>query len=113
MNKGLGSPTGGHFAERAMVVLALAWVPARLATAQPQPESCQNWLDKSPQPTTSTTQQVAAMAYDAARGVTVLFGGHTGATWEWDGTLWTYRPETGPTANSAAMAFDMARSVTV
>ena len=34
------------------------------------------------------------MAYDAARGVTVLFGGYDGAnylgdTWEWNGTSWT------------------------
>ncbi len=36
------------------------------------------------------------MAYDSARGVTVLFGGGTdhglsGQTWEWDGTQWTLR----------------------
>ena len=36
-----------------------------------------------------------AMAYDVARGVTVLFGGYVlppdaiGDTWEWDGTSWT------------------------
>lgn len=38
----------------------------------------------------------AAMAYDAARGVTVLFGGAgdsgpLGDTWEWDGRAWTRR----------------------
>ena len=39
------------------------------------------------------------MAYDAARGVTVLFGGDPeeadgrllGDTWEWDGSRWTRR----------------------
>ena len=37
------------------------------------------------------------MAYDSARGVTVLFGGGIGPntqyndTWEWDGTSWTER----------------------
>ena len=37
-----------------------------------------------------------AMAYDAARGVTVLFGGNVNGgfsaeTWEWNGTAWTRR----------------------
>jgi len=59
----------------------------------------------------------AVMAYDAARGVTVLFGGTTGFngflgdTWEWDGNTWTeVAPTTSPPArSSAAMAFDAVR----
>jgi hypothetical protein len=45
------------------------------------------------------------MAYDSARGVTVLFGGYHnnpggyyGDTWEWDGARWSLRATTGPTA---------------
>jgi len=60
------------------------------------------------------------MAYDAARGVTVLFGGSTSAgvsdeTWEWNGTAWTQRLVSGPEPTSAedAMAYDALRGVTV
>jgi hypothetical protein len=62
-----------------------------------------------------------AMAYDSARGVTVLFGGYgsdnvvLGGTWEWDGTQWT---DVTPTINPSdregpAMAYDSARGLTV
>jgi hypothetical protein len=56
------------------------------------------------------------MAYDSARGVTVLFGGSSGGdeTWEWDGTTWTLRATTGPSARAShAMVYDSARGVTV
>ncbi len=63
----------------------------------------------------------AAMAYDRARGVSVLFGGSAGATthnqtWEWDGVAWTQRTPatTTPAARSGhAMVYDSARGVTV
>lgn len=63
----------------------------------------------------------ACMTYDAARQVTVLFGGQVSGTgqvndhWEWDGTTWTQRTfATAPSARTdAAMAFDKARGVTV
>jgi hypothetical protein len=60
----------------------------------------------------------AAMAYDSARAVTVLFGGDAlGAnneTWEWNGTAWTQRNVTGPSPRFYhAMAYDAARAVTV
>jgi hypothetical protein len=63
-----------------------------------------------------------AMAYDSARGVTVVFGGISMAggglmadTWEWNGTNWTQRtPATSPPVRYAhAMVFDSARGVTV
>ena len=62
-----------------------------------------------------------AMAYDAARDVTVLFGGGlnpsgnaNGETWEWNGTLWTQRTVSGPSPRQwHAMAYDSARGVTV
>jgi len=63
------------------------------------------------------------MAYDSARGVTVLFGGNDGSypyynykgdTWEWDGTTWTPRSLTGPSPRAGhAMAYDDARGVTM
>jgi hypothetical protein len=60
-----------------------------------------------------------AMAYDNARGETVLFGGwkdddYFGDTWAWDGESWTFKSNSGPTARaSTAMAYDSARSATV
>ena len=63
-----------------------------------------------------------AMAYDAARGVTVLFGGayldgviqYYGDTWEWDGQTWTLRDTDGPAPRGYhGLAYDSARGVTV
>jgi len=71
---------------------------------------------------------LSAMAYDAARKRTVLYGGQgpngTGGTqyffdtWEWDGTTWADRATTGPRlsgwpAQGVAMAYDSARGVAV
>jgi hypothetical protein len=59
------------------------------------------------------------MAYDAARGVTVLFGGRDnvhnyGETWEWNGAAWTQRAVSCPSAReSHAMAHATARGATV
>jgi hypothetical protein len=56
------------------------------------------------------------MAFDSARGVTVLFGGgfNNGDTWEWDGTTWSERASSGPAPRAwHAMAYDTARRVTV
>ncbi|MCG3132592.1 MAG: hypothetical protein FLDDKLPJ_03455 [Phycisphaerae bacterium] len=61
------------------------------------------------------------MAYDSARGVTVLFGGfydryghRDGETWEWDGSEWTLEATTGPSPRAEhALAYDSARGVTV
>lgn len=55
------------------------------------------------------------MAYDAARGVTVVFGGAANdnlnnETWEWDGATWTLTATTGPSPRYAhAMTFDALR----
>jgi hypothetical protein len=62
-----------------------------------------------------------AMAYDSARGVSVLFGGYSptsggysGETWEWNGTAWTQQNVSSPPPrNFHAMAYDSARGVTV
>lgn len=58
----------------------------------------------------------AAMAYDAARAKTVLFGGSpstsvgSGETWTWDGSIWTLEAMTGPAPRwASSMAYDAAR----
>src|SRR2546422_7133759 len=59
------------------------------------------------------------MAYDAARGQVVLFGGCCagdllGDTWTWDGIDWTQRtPAHAPSARFATMAYDAARGQVV
>jgi N-acetylneuraminic acid mutarotase len=57
------------------------------------------------------------MAYDAARGRVVLFGGDSlrsalfNDTWEWDGENWTQMADIGPSARQGcSMAYDSARS---
>lgn len=52
-----------------------------------------------------------AMAFDARRGVVVLFGGRErsflGDTWEWDGAGWTLRATSGPSPRyKHAMTYD-------
>jgi hypothetical protein len=70
-----------------------------------------------------------AMAYDAARGRMVLFGGgnavvgpsaETGDTWEWDGTSWTQVCKVAPCSTTTpapreatGIAFDSVRARTV
>ncbi len=60
-----------------------------------------------------------AMAFDTARGRTVLFGGVAGGsnlndTWEWDGADWTQIQDIGPPPRSlTALAFDSKRARTV
>lgn len=56
-----------------------------------------------------------AIAFDEARGVTVLFGGlNVGQTWEWDGRSWTQRPGPGPAVRQfASMVYDSSRRVCV
>jgi hypothetical protein len=59
------------------------------------------------------------MAFDAARGVAVLFGGYdasgrNGETWEWNGSVWTQRQVSGPSGRFRhAMCYDAAGGVTV
>jgi hypothetical protein len=51
------------------------------------------------------------MAYDSARGVTVLNGGD--GIWEWDGTTWTQQMINGPSTSGGPMVYDSARGVMV
>jgi hypothetical protein len=60
------------------------------------------------------------MAYDAATGTVVLFGGFRTVrlwadTWTWDGSTWTQQhPVPSPSARTAAsMAYDAATSTVV
>ncbi|MFN0131912.1 MAG: GC-type dockerin domain-anchored protein [Phycisphaerales bacterium] len=60
----------------------------------------------------------APLAFDAARGVTVLFGGRNGAsasflnqTWLWNGSQWTQAAVQGPSARGAhVLAYDPIRA---
>ncbi len=73
-----------------------------------------NWTQRTPA-TAPPARQTHAMAYDSARGVTVLFGGSNvtgtsfGDTWEWNGTNWIQRtPASAPSARQApAMAYGL------
>lgn len=66
---------------------------------------------------------VHCMAFDSARGITVLFGGYHccdgghgdfSDTWEWDGSSWAFRTNVGPSPRAyTAMVYDSARGVTV
>src|SRR5262245_809753 len=89
-----------------LVVTSLLTTPAS-ALAQ----SCQGWLE-----TDLPSRSSHAMAYDSARGVTVVFGGiyADDETWEWSGQRWKLRASSGPSARYGhAMAYDSRRGVTV
>lgn len=70
-------------------------------------------------------RQAHAMVYDAARSVTLLFGGmaevdggkppqQLGDTWQYDGRAWTHLEVTGPSPRaSAGVAFDSRRGQVV
>lgn len=66
-----------------------------------------------------TNRDGTAMAFDANRGRTVLFGGEffttqPAWTWEWDGMRWRIMATNGPSRRVAcAMAYDAKRRVTV
>jgi len=73
------------------------------------------WVMKSPTQSPSPRYGFA-MAYDPARGRTVLFGGadrtgYVADTWEWDGVTWSQMkpPASPPGRTDGAMAFDPAK----
>ena len=88
-------------------------VPPAVASASPQPAL--NWTEQAPA-TSPPARTGAMMAYDAATGKMVLFGGWNGSasyvvfgdTWTWNGTTWTQQaPAASPSAREdAAMAYD-------
>jgi len=78
-----------------------------------------SWTQRNPTASPPQRHQ-AGIAYDSARGVTVLFGGYSGSnyyadTWEWDGTHWLQRlPATSPPLRQGpGMAYDSVRARTV
>ena len=75
------------------------------------------WTNLSPSPR-PTPRGRPALAFDEARGETVLFGGvptPTPETWTWDGTTWTQQsPATQPSVRfGSAAAYDPLRQVVV
>jgi uncharacterized protein (TIGR03437 family) len=78
-----------------------------------------NWTKKSPQ-TSPSARIFHAMAYDAAHGQVVLFGGlgpslDFSDTWVWDGANWTQKsPQTSPSPRDTfGMAYDSAHGQVV
>jgi hypothetical protein len=91
-------------------------VPSAAASASPQ--QALSWTKQSPATSPSARQQ-QSMAYDAATGAVVLFGGCAshdfGDTWTWNGTTWTKQSvAVHPSAQcGAAMAYDAATGTVV
>jgi hypothetical protein len=93
--------------------VAGAFPSAALASSSSAPD----WTKQAP-PTRPPALSDASMAYDAATGTVVLFGGGgprssiLGGTWTWDGSTWTKQaPATSPPARGfASMAYDAAAS---
>jgi galactose oxidase-like protein len=103
-----------------LVALVSAMVPVGNALNVSADVTVDNWAQQSPAQAPSG-RAYAAMAYDTARGRTVLFGGGNGCcaepndTWEWDGSNWTTfftNPSPAPSIGPG-MAYDSTRGVTV
>lgn len=82
-------------------------------------DECMEWVDRTPPPGARFYHE---MAYDSARGVSVVFGGERDGdaldeTWEWDGVTWVLRARAGdfgtPARRWFGMAYDSQRAVTV
>jgi hypothetical protein len=77
-----------------------------------------DWTEQTPA-TSPPTRDLAYIAYDAATGTVVLFGGAghglLGDTWAWNGTTWTKQtPATSPSPRAeGAMAYDAATGTAV
>jgi hypothetical protein len=99
----------------AVAVVVLSVQPAALANSFTAP----GWTKQAP-PAHPPARFLAPMAYDAATGNIVLFGGADGVhlftgTWTWDGSTWTKQaPAARPSAAFApSMAYDAATGNTV
>jgi len=93
-----------------MRTFGLLLLVASLAAAQPL------WVQRGASYSGPAARNEHTMAYDAARGRTILFGGQgasgpLAATWEWDGMIWTQRfAGTSPAARVGhAVAYDSTR----
>jgi hypothetical protein len=80
--------------------------------------SAPNWTQQSPA-TSPPGRFLASMAYDAATGTVVLFGGVSGIlrrdTWTWNGSTWTKQhPAVRPSGGDGSpMAYDAATGTVV
>ena len=97
-------------------VLAAFGVPAVWqSVALASSSSVLNWTRQAPA-ASPTARETASVAYDAATGNVVLFGGEgfhvrvLADTWVWDGTIWAQQhPAASPPARQgASMAYDAA-----
>jgi len=91
--------------KQSCLAAAVTWVILGFGTAS-------NWTQKFPAHSPSA-RYGHAMAYDAARGQTILFGGfdvfqNLSDTWVWDGQDWTQMsPSSSPPANTGyVITFD-------
>ncbi len=98
-------------------MLAVLFVPAYLAAPRCLAQNCAAWSEVAQ--TGPGYRFLHGMAYDTARGVTVLFGGWEGGdpfgdTWEWSGSQWAHITDTGPAPRYMhAMAHDSSRHVSM
>jgi hypothetical protein len=99
-----------------LVLLLILTASAAVSMASAQSISfTPTWVQQSPS-TSPLAREFSTMAYDAATGQVVLFGGDNGSgvilsdTWTWNGTTWTQQsPSTSPSARIAStMAYDAA-----
>ena len=100
----------GEPAHRAVFLLIFS-----LQCVQPSARADESWVQRYPAPSPAARES-HCMAYDSARGVTVLFGGSMSGneTWEYDGSTWTQVATPGPGARThAAMVYESGRNVTL
>jgi hypothetical protein len=112
----------GLFAAAVAVLAALGVPGVSQSAAVASSASVMTWAKQAPA-THPSARCCASMAYDAATGTVVLFGGSGypvtprtyGDTWTWDGTTWTLQhPAASPPPEyDAAMAYDPATGTVV
>ena len=108
-------PGGRRLTAGAIALLSVVGVLGVFPSAvQARPSLGLNWTRQAPA-SSPPARANAAIAYDAATGTVVLFGGRGangpfGDTWTWDGSTWKKQnPAAHPSARvSAAMAYDAA-----
>ena len=110
---------GSRFAIGGAAALAVCGVLGLVpAAVQASSAPAATWAKQAPA-VHPPAREAAAMAYDAATGTVVLFGGYNGHyladTWTWDGTTWTKRaPAVHPPGRAeAVMAYDAATGTVV